>query len=257
MERRRLLTLLASTLAAGLMAVPAAALPGLSEPLEPLDEVVEPIEDTADTLVGATSTASTDAGEDDGDDGLLLTGEGELLEPLAPVTDPVEDALAPVTDPVQDLLEPAEPVVDTVGNLVDDTIGAPSAPGGGTDQGALPTPPVTGSAPAGGDTTTETAVLHDEVKTPELDTYWAGPGVSRNGSSPGRTITTDAGPDVASPQTAEPLTAPAAEQPVAADPIGNTPTSRWEAVLKVFAAFLVAATATTWQRSYAKAPIRR
>jgi hypothetical protein len=249
------------------MAMPAIALPGLSGPLEPLDEVVEPIEEAvapieeaADTLVGTTSTASNDADEADGDDGLLPTGDGEPLEPLAPVTDPVEDALAPVTDPVEDLLDPAEPVVDvvdTIVDVVDDSAGAPSAPGSDTGGGTLPTPPATGSAPAGGNTITETAVLDSDFKTPELDTYWAGPGVSRNGSSTGRTVTTDAAPDVASPEVAEPLTAPAAEQPVAADPIGGATSSGWEAALKVFAAFLVAVTATMWQRSYAKAQIRR
>lgn len=264
MARRRLLTLLASTLAAGMMALPAMALPGLDEPLAPVDEVVEPIEAGAEALVttagDVVSTGGTADGGDAGstDDGSRLpTGEGELLEPLAPVTDPVEDALAPLLDPIEDALDPAEPVTDVV-----DTIGETVLPADDTNTGngggSLPTPPVSnGSAPAGNATTT-TAVLPDAapIAPQELDRYWDSPGLSR-GRTNAPTGVLQQEPEVAAPQVQEPITAPAAERPAAAAPLGDAGPAGWEAVLKIFAAGLVAATATMWQRSYAKAQIRR
>lgn len=266
MARRRLLTVLASTLAAGMVALPAIALPGLDEPLPPVDEVVEPIEESADTLVTtvedvvAPSTAADegDTGSAD-DDSLLPTGEGEPLEPLAPLTDPVEDALAPILDPVDDAIDPAEPVIDDAVDTVGDTLGLPADDAdGGNDGGSLPPPPVSnGPAPADNATTT-TAVLSDAAPTApqELDRYWAGPGVSR-GRTNAPTAAVKQQPEVAEPQVQEPITAPAAEQPTAAGPVADAGPAGWEAVLKIFAAFLVAATATMWQRAYAKAQIRR
>lgn len=269
MARRRLLTVLASTLAAGLVALPATALPGLDEPLPPpLDEVVEPVEDGADTLattveevVGADAASDDDAGSGDDatgsgeDDGSLLpTDEGEPLEPLAPVTDPVEEALAPVLEPVDEVLAPAEPIVDDVVDTVTETVGLPTDdPADGADGGSLPTPPINnGSAPAGD--ATDTAVLDDTApKAPELDTYWGSPGVSG-----GRAATpVDQQPQAAEPEVEEPVTAPAAEQPMAAGPVADAGPAGWEAALKIFAAFLVAATATMWQRAHAKAQVRR
>jgi hypothetical protein len=266
MARRRLLTVLASTLAAGMVALPAIALPGLDEPLPPVDEVVEPIEEGAETLVTTVEdVVSTSATADEGDagstedDSLLPTDEGEVLEPLAPVTDPVEDALAPVLDPADDALDPAEPVIDDVIDTVGGTVGLP--PGDtdpGTGGGSLPAPPVSNGAATADNSTTTTAVLDDAAPTApaELDSYWAGPGISR-GRTNAPTAMVKQQPEVAEPQVQEPITAPAAERPAAAGPIADAAPAGWEAVLKVFAAFLVAVTATMWQRSYAKAQIRR
>lgn len=266
MARRRLLTVLASTLAAGMVALPAIALPGLDAPLPPVDEVVEPVEEGADTLVTtvedvvspSTAADEGDAGSTD-DDSLLPTGEGEPLEPLAPLTDPVEDALAPILDPVEDAIDPAEPVIDDVVDTIGDTLGLPADDAdNGSGGGSLPTPPVSnGPAPADNSTTT-TAVLDAAAPTApaELDRYWAGPGVSR-GRTSAPTAVVKQQPELAKPQVQEPITAPAAERPAAAGPVADAGPAGWEAVLKIFAAGLVAATATMWQRSYAKTQIRR
>lgn len=254
MSRRRLMTVLASTLAAGLVAMPATALPGLTDPIDEETEVlVTTVETVTTEVTGGTEVAGADEVEEEDDGGLLPTGEGELLEPLAPVTDPVEDALAPVLDPAEPVVDVADDVVDTV----TDTLGLPD---GGTDAAPTDGPKLpggtvgTGSAPAGSPHTT---AVEDDVtpSVPALDTYWAGPGVSRKATAAPRTVTTQQ-PQVATQQIEQPLTAPAAEQPTAAGPISDQTSSGLEAVLKVFAAFLVAATATMWQRAYAKSQIR-
>jgi hypothetical protein len=258
MGRRRLLTLLASTLAAGMLAMPAAA-------LEVLDSTTETVEESADTLVTTventtvedSSTSDGDATASSDDDGPLPTDEGELLEPLAPVTDPVEDALAPVLDPADEALDPAEPVVEQVGDTVEDTLGLTDGdtPTDTDDNAGLPRPPISsGPAPAGDSTTAAPDTDVSPVSAPDLNPYWAAPQASRSLARGG---TTSQQPQVATPEVQAPVTAPAAEQPIVAGPIADAAPAGWEAILKVFAAFLVAATATMWQRAYAKAQIRR
>lgn len=257
MARRRLLTLLAAIVVSAALAFPAVALPGLTSPLEPVEDVVATATDVATVTDIATTdeTATTDATEVTAstDDGPLPTGEGEPLEPLAPVLDPIAEALEPVTDPVVELLEPvtgpAEEVVDAVEDAVAPEEAADPAPTPKEDEGSAPLAPNGSSSTAGGDVTPAPATdPGPDASAPRASGFRLG-GPQQFGGANGTDASTTAIPDVAveSPQPPAVLeVAPPAEATTALDPIGGDAST--DGLLKAFAAVLIAGTAAAWHR---------
>jgi hypothetical protein len=236
MARRRLLTLLASIVVSGALALPAVALPGLTSPLEPVEELAE------DTIADIVATDATTAATVSTDDGPLPTGEGEPLEPLAPVLDPVLDLLEPV-------IEPAEEVVDAVEDVIAPDDGADPAPAPGKDEGTAPLAPSGSSSAAGADVTPAPATDAGPAASAPLASGFRLGGPQRFGgvNATPQDAANSPTPNVAVVEPPSVLeVAPPAEAITALDPIGGDASTG--GLLKAFAAVLIAGTAAAWHR---------
>lgn len=170
MARRRLITILATTLAAGMVSMPALA--------GPLDDVTGPLEDTVGDVTETVTEVTTPVGDAVGTVTETLEPVTEAVEPVSeaatPVTEPVtevvetvQDAVEPVTDaasPVTDALDPVTEAVDPVDEVVDTVVQpdpepqpepepTPTSDGSSDDEGTTSTPqdqrPATPAGPGG------------------------------------------------------------------------------------------------------------
>lgn len=246
MARRRLTTLLAATLAAGLVALPASA-QSLADITETTDTVTETVADTVDqTTKALTGDGSDDgSGDDGGDDtGANVGADTKVEDDGAGATATVGDQELTVdTDDVTGLLSDEEtpvPPSDDDGPPPDDD-GKDTRTAG--DGGVEPADQPAGSqAASGGTATAPPAVRVDRGYSPGPST----PLVSDHtfGQSLGQSDQVD---EQILPQVAD--EAPEDEAILATQtPTGDDGTDG--ALMRIVAALMVAATAGLWQRQY-------
>lgn len=252
MARRRLTTLLAATLAAGLVALPASA-QSLADITETTDTVTETVEDTVDQTTKALTGDGSDGsgGDDGGDDTTADAGvDAKIEDDGASVTATVGDQEVTVdTDDVTGLLPDEETPVPPPGDdpggddpSDDDNNSGPdtrAADEGGVEPADQP---ADGQTASGGTATAPPAVRVDRGYSPDPST----PLVSDHifGQSLGQSDEVD---EQVLPQVAD--EAPEDEAVLATQtPTGDDGTDG--ALMRIVAALMVAATAGLWQRQY-------
>lgn len=246
MARRRLTTLLAATLAAGLVALPAAA-QSVDDVTETTDTVVQTVEDTVDeteeTLTGDDGS-DDGSGGDDGDDTTATVGaNAEVDDDGASVTATVDDEEVTVdTDDVTGLLpeeeEPPPPEDGDQEPTDNDGTDTRAADDGDVEPADQPT----AEGASGGTATAPPAVAVDRGYTPDRSAPLVGDHIF--GQSLGQSDEVD---EQVLPQVAG--EAPEDEAVLATQtPTGDDGTDG--ALVRIVAALMVAATAGLWQRQY-------